>query len=100
MAHICDINVLNPAPPIASLHYDCMQAFSYLFDSLNHDEAREYLPGFREEHGRFIVWAENAGAHRSGRVSLDYRLREASNVKGMVIKLLEDLTSDLRDGTV
>jgi len=95
MAHT--YNVVNYVAPIASLYNDCIRAFNDLFNSLNHNEACEYLPGFQEELGRFIVWAENAGAHRTGRVSLDHRLREASNVKGMVIKLLEDLVSDLKD---
>ncbi|KAF8243859.1 hypothetical protein K440DRAFT_636735 [Wilcoxina mikolae CBS 423.85] len=46
--------------------------------------------------GRFKVWGENCGAHRHGRVSLDYRLREAANVKQMVLELLDNLNSDLK----
>jgi hypothetical protein len=31
-------------------------------------------------------------------MSLDYRLRDASNVREMVVQLLDDLSSDLKEG--
>ncbi|KAK4182850.1 hypothetical protein QBC35DRAFT_478707 [Podospora australis] len=51
------------------------------------------------EFSRFKVWAGNIGAHRSGRSSLDYRLRDASNIRAQVINLLEDLAESLNDGS-
>lgn len=39
------------------------------------------------------------GAHRTGRVSLDYKLREASHVHAKVIDLLTDLNRSLQEGT-
>jgi hypothetical protein len=55
-------------------------------------------PTIRDDCGRFKVWAENVGAHRGDRLSLDHRLREATRMKHMVVSLLEDLITALRDG--
>lgn len=55
-------------------------------------------PSIRDDCGRFNVWAENVGAHRGDRLSLDHRLREATRMKHMVVRLLEDLIAALRDG--
>jgi hypothetical protein len=85
---------------IASSYYACIEAFSDLFEDLNNAEFAASLPGFQKELGRFKVWAENAGAHRTGRMSLDHRLREASNVRNMAVRLLGDLNSDLREGNI
>jgi hypothetical protein len=53
---------------------------------------------FAEELGRFRIWSGNIGAHKTGRSSLDYRLRENLNLERMVIKLLDDLKRTLEDG--
>ncbi len=47
---------------------------------------------------RFKIWAGNIGAHRKGRSSLDYRLREASHIRAQVVRLLGDLLEALQDG--
>ena len=52
----------------------------------------------RDECGRFRVWAENVGAHRTGRMSLDHRLREATRVKTVVVDLLESMRTTLQEG--
>lgn len=50
------------------------------------------LKNIENERGRFRVWAGNIGAHRiGGRASLDYRLREASDVKSEVVQILDYL---------
>jgi hypothetical protein len=41
--------------------------------------------------GRFRLWVGNIGAHRRGRASLDYKLREASHIRNRVIELLQSL---------
>ena len=53
-----------------------------------------------DEYGRFNVWAGNIGAHQVGRVSLDFRLREAGHIKDQVIKLLQYLSEALGDGNI
>ena len=57
-------------------------------------------PAIRDDCGRFKVWAENVGAHRGDRLSLDHRLREATRMQHMVVRLLEDLITALRDGSL
>lgn len=55
------------------------------------------LSDIGDEHGRFRIWSGNIGAHRGGRSSLDYRLRDASHIRQRVISLLQDLTETLQD---
>ena len=51
-----------------------------------------------DEHGRFRIWAGNVSAHRAGgRRSLEYRLRDSSNLQSMVVTLLQDLLQALED---
>jgi hypothetical protein len=47
---------------------------------------------------RFEKWAGNMGAHKKGRSSLDYRLRDASRLRTQVCRLLDDLSESLKDG--
>jgi hypothetical protein len=56
------------------------------------------LSGVKDELGRFKVWVGNIGAHRTGRSSLDHRLRDASHIRKQVVRLLEDLAESLLDG--
>ncbi|KAM7204678.1 hypothetical protein V8F20_003462 [Naviculisporaceae sp. PSN 640] len=48
---------------------------------------------------RFKLWVGSMGAHRSsGGRSLEYRLRDASAVKGQIISLLQDLNNSVIEG--
>ncbi|KAJ4022860.1 hypothetical protein NW752_003315 [Fusarium irregulare] len=48
---------------------------------------------------RFKLWAGNLGAHRgSGSRSLEYRLRDASYIRKLVISLLSDLCGSIERG--
>ncbi|KAF8244869.1 ankyrin [Wilcoxina mikolae CBS 423.85] len=92
------------------LYKQCLGAFAQLIDlaeNTDHEDLAQHLsetkdpstiaPSVREDYGRLRVWAENVGAHRTGRVSLDHRLREATRMKNMVLDLLEDLRSALQE---
>ncbi|KAL1636600.1 hypothetical protein SLS56_001185 [Neofusicoccum ribis] len=57
----------------------------------NQDSGQVELSEVTDELGRFRIWAGSIGAHRKGRSSLDYRLRDASHIKKKVQTLLEDL---------
>lgn len=59
------------------------------------DVARQKL---LDEFARFKLWTGNIGAHRRGRSSLDWRLRDASHLRDLVISLLTDLKGALHDG--
>ncbi|KAH7126101.1 hypothetical protein EDB81DRAFT_663785 [Dactylonectria macrodidyma] len=49
------------------------------------------------EQSRLKVWSANIGAHKKGSSSLDHRLRDASNIRNQVVKLLQDLAELLSD---
>ncbi|KAI0466997.1 hypothetical protein F4859DRAFT_283498 [Xylaria cf. heliscus] len=69
------------------------QAASYMSPELGYEAHQKFL----DEFARFKLWAGNIGAHRKGRSSLDWRLRDASHLRDLVIDLLTDLKSILRD---
>ena len=46
------------------------------------------------------MWARNIGAHLTGRASLDYRLRDATQLHRQVVGLLQDLDESVRDGEI
>lgn len=55
-------------------------------------------PVVNDHLARFKIWAGNTGAHRTGRSSLDYRLRDASNLHRQACRLLENLAKLVGDG--
>jgi hypothetical protein len=70
----------------------CLARFKYL------EEKNAHRTDLEDEHGRFRIWAGNVSAHRSGgRRSLEYRLRDSSNLQSMVVALLQDLLRALED---
>jgi hypothetical protein len=50
-----------------------------------------------DEIGKFRLWCGNIAAHRRGRSSLDYKLREASHIRDRVLDLLRNLESIIRE---
>ncbi|KAK1836523.1 hypothetical protein QBC39DRAFT_338304 [Podospora conica] len=90
----------------------CLQTFDILSDTISPNEAGgddtlddrppqgiSLATSVSDHVARFKIWAGNIGAHRNGRSSLDYRLREASHIRAQVIRLLEDLRETLQDAT-
>jgi hypothetical protein len=95
----------------APLYKACLSFFSRLIELSEDIESIEphvsagrdpatVNPALRDDCGRLRVWSENVGAHRTGRVSLDHRLREATKAKQLVLDLLNDLTEALRNGSI
>ena len=80
---------------IASQYERCRNSFNLLLENIDDQAIAQKL---FNEFGRLRVWAGNSGAHRTGRVSLDYRLREASHLREELIKLLGELNEDLEEG--
>lgn len=78
---------------IADLVRDCLNAFQQLLAE------REDIPvdKVQDELGRFRIWASNVSAHSSGRRSLQYRLRDSSELSETVIRYLAELLRLLRD---
>jgi len=53
-----------------------------------------------DQRGRFRVWAENLGAHPTGKASLHDRLREAPHIRSYLHELLQNLQELLTEGTI
>ena len=61
----------------------------------SHETKALALQLVQDQIGRFRVWAGNMGAHRpaGNRMSLDYKLKEASHIHMTVVELLEELNT-------
>ena len=90
--------------PISQYHRLCEESFQDLLRTL-----AAPVRAFEEEldinvatkiYGRYKVWVGNIGAAHQPqkRISLDYRLRDASFYKDRVAGLLQDLTDTNRKG--
>ena len=84
--------------PLASQYTYCEYSFNKLLENVERSNDQAAAQRLRNELGRFRVWAGNAGAHRTGRVSLDFRLREASHIYKELTKLLGELNKKLEAG--
>lgn len=82
---------------VASRHRGVLKNFKKLLRSAGSRHAGLLSP-IRKQFSRFNIWTVNVGADRTCLVSLDHRLREATEVKGMVIELLSDLNEALEEG--
>ncbi|KAH8890590.1 hypothetical protein GQ53DRAFT_613633, partial [Thozetella sp. PMI_491] len=81
---------------ISSHVSECLELFRSFIDT-KISTTNVAFDTIRDEQTRFKVWSGNIGAHKSGMSSLDYRLRDSSNIKKQVIKLLQELAALLRD---
>lgn len=75
----------------------CLQDFQAA-SSESHELTEAARHKILDEFARFKLWAGNIGAHRTGRSSLDWRLRDASHLRDLVVNLLTDLKNALQDG--
>lgn len=69
-----------------------------LFQQPSADKPILTLSDLCDEFEQFRIWARNIGVFASDNASLDYRLREAFEVKDGVVALLQSLLTHLRDG--
>ena len=80
----------------------CIQAFKQLTETIPDKKVSGLNDLFSaqlgDQYGQFRVWAGNTGAHQIGRSSLDYRLRDATQLQGRVLEILKDLEEYLVDG--
>ncbi|RPB26488.1 hypothetical protein L211DRAFT_680078 [Terfezia boudieri ATCC MYA-4762] len=91
---------------IASCYQSCIRVFQRLNNELHTarttalmstEQLQRTQMSLCEQFERFKLWAGNAGAHRSGRMSLDYRMREALHIHSQVVQLLEDMEHALEE---
>ncbi|KAK4899643.1 hypothetical protein LTR27_002909 [Elasticomyces elasticus] len=81
---------------IPSTVNQCFDAFDSLYEAA--EAGSELGLALQEERGRFKVWTANISAHRAvtSRRSLEYRLRDSSNLRDTVKYLLQDLLQALQ----
>ena len=97
-------NTVSPehseSPTIAALVVHCLRAFRDAKGKVSDGDAHGAcsIDDLDDLCGRFQVWAGNIAAHRRGKSSLDYRLRDASHIRERVNDLLKDLEVQLKDG--
>jgi hypothetical protein len=78
---------------ISKLVQQCLHSFRNL-SSLEPDD-QQLADQVTDEFGRFRVWAGNASAHSTGFRSLQYRLRDSSELSSAVLQYLESLLEAL-----
>ncbi|KAI1260969.1 hypothetical protein F5Y18DRAFT_218856 [Xylariaceae sp. FL1019] len=87
------------ADSIADHVAQCLTAFRVLSAATDIDKnlaegrgaKNASLAKVENQSARFKLWCGNLGAHRTGRSSLDYRLRDSSRLQQQVLKLLQTL---------
>jgi len=92
----------NPPQSIRDWYHSCIGTFEKITKGVgncnlasgSHELALQLV---QDQIGRFRVWAGNLGAHHpaSNRMSLDYKLKEASHIHNTVVELLEELHTTL-----
>ena len=90
------------ATAISSSLVTCRNSFNTLINQMQisgREKKHEGLsiPDWEDERGRLRMWAANIGAHQSGQSSLDFRLRDSSQIQQQIIRLLENLARYLED---
>jgi hypothetical protein len=76
----------------------CLDSFQQCFSQLQLVEG----PGnalIEDQLGRFNIWTSNIGVFAPGRASMDYRLRDAHDIRGLVLRLLDTLLGHVQDCT-
>ncbi len=87
-------------PPHTSTIADCVAQCLTLFRSFTNDKISSGTissQAIDDGQTRFKIWSGNIGAHKTGMGSLDYRLRDSSNIRNQVVNLLQDLSGLLED---
>lgn len=70
---------------------ECLDLFHHCLSKpqlLRHGPINAQL---EDQYGRFNIWATNIGVFAAQHASMDYRLREAAEIKDLVVRLLETL---------
>ncbi|KAH8432925.1 uncharacterized protein LDX57_010558 [Aspergillus melleus] len=84
---------------IAVIAIDCLKKLKSLIssDKLAQYDSEVRHARWKDELGRLRVWAANIGAHQTGNLSLDHRLREATHIRDQTMRVLQRLKRVLED---
>lgn len=108
---VCTMAMATSNTPqlITDWYHSCMATFAkittgidVLVDSSSHEAKERALQLIQDQIGRLRVWAGNMGAHHpaGSRMSLDYKLKEASHIHNTVVELLEELNTTLESAYI
>ncbi len=67
--------------------------------SKSSENFQELAPKLAAEADRFQLWAVNLGLFVSGHASLDYRVRDAGNIRSAALRLISSLEDALAEGS-
>ena len=88
--------------PTASLFANCLQHYRTLFIHLGQQtddtNLNVSLSRLADEYGRVRIWGRNSGADRTGRGSLDEKLRADGKMQTIVSDLLQLLCNEVQRG--
>ena len=87
----------NADPTIYDAARLCSKYFGLILDKSEHGSKRHVVA--EELRGRFHLWAAYVGAFAAPKASLDARLNVHTDIKGMVLELLDMLQVNLHWGT-
>lgn len=92
----------KPDPSIFSLFEACTRRFSDLEKAISSaQELNEFTSTeFYNERERFNIWTNSSGASLIGGASLDFRLREATDLRLRVLDRLTRLNVSLAQGMI
>ncbi|KAK8868941.1 hypothetical protein PGQ11_007519 [Apiospora arundinis] len=87
-----------PSEGIASRASVCIVKFDSITNLTNDDsQLQDLKPSLEDQNARFKVYIKNMGADRTGKGSLEFRLRDSSNIRMAVNNFLDSLLSLLDD---
>ncbi|KAL8833679.1 MAG: hypothetical protein Q9176_007880, partial [Flavoplaca citrina] len=93
------------ATSISSSLVACRNSFNTLIREMRVSNKEKHeglsITDWEDERGRLRMWAANIGAHHTAQSSLDFRLRDSTQIQQQIIRLLQNLARQLEDaGTV
>ncbi|KAF1985819.1 hypothetical protein K402DRAFT_464139 [Aulographum hederae CBS 113979] len=69
----------------------CVERFHECLTQLQYMQDGTGSALVEDQYGRFSIWISNIGVFAPGHASMDYRLREAADIKDLVVRLLDTL---------
>jgi hypothetical protein len=81
---------------IAGKAKECLDLFFDCLELLKAGNSAQYWTSLLDQLGRFQIWSSNIGVFADLHASLDYRLREVSDVRDLILRLLTSIDDCLR----
>lgn len=76
---------------IRSLSKECFYLFNQHCEALKNDGSEPAKDGLQDEFARFKLWFYNTGVFAEVQLSLDFRLREMPDIRGLFLSHLDTI---------